>query len=182
MKIKKMLAAVLSAIMVLSLAACGESEKSGSSVTSGNVTEATTTAETTTQETTEEKTKSTAKAEEKQTSKTSAETKASTAKTTTKAAAKASKKCAGIDPKFKEAMDSYEAFFDEYVEFMKKYSDPNNTDVMSMLTDYSNYMQKYADTMNKLNEIDENSLNAAEAAYYTKVMARITAKLAEVSQ
>ncbi len=29
----------------------------------------------------------------------------------------------GMRPKFKEAMDSYEAFYDEYCTFMKKYND-----------------------------------------------------------
>ena len=45
-------------------------------------------------------------------------------------------------------MDSYEAFFDEYVEFMKKYKDSD--DPTSMLADYADYMAKYADAMEKL--------------------------------
>lgn len=84
-----------------------------------------------------------------------------------------------VDLKFKETMDSYEAFFDEYVEFMKKYSESN--DVMSMLTDYTDYLSKYADVMKKLNSIDESKLSAADAAYYTEVSARISKKLLEVT-
>ena len=44
-----------------------------------------------------------------------------------------------IDVEFKSAMDSYEAFFDEYVAFMKKYSQSNGTD-MSLLNDYTIYI------------------------------------------
>ncbi len=61
-------------------------------------------------------------------------------------------------------MDSYEQFFDQYVEFMKKYKDSG--DSISMLADYTKMMQQYTDTMNKLNAIDQNSLSAADEAYY----------------
>lgn len=65
-------------------------------------------------------------------------------------------------------MDSYEQFFDQYVEFMKKYKDSG--DSISMLADYTKMMQQYTDTMNKLNAIDQNSLSAADEAYYLEVM------------
>lgn len=64
----------------------------------------------------------------------------------------------------------------------KKYNNATATDLMSMMTDYSNFLTQYSEFMNKLNSIDKNSLNAAELAYYTKVMAHITAKLAEIGQ
>lgn len=62
---------------------------------------------------------------------------------------------------------------------MKKYSESN--DVMSMLTDYTDYLSKYADVMKKLNSIDESKLSAADAACYTEVSARISKKLLEVT-
>lgn len=83
-----------------------------------------------------------------------------------------------VTPEFKEAMDSYEAFFDEYAEFMKKYSESDNP--TAMLGDYSSMMTRYAETMEKLDEIDEDSLSAADALYYTEVMARINQKLMSV--
>ncbi len=85
----------------------------------------------------------------------------------------------GMRPEFKVAMDSYEEFFDEYCEFMKKYSKSDN--ITSMLTDYMEYMTKYADTMKKLDEIGEEELNSVELKYYTEVVGRITQKLVEVS-
>lgn len=82
-----------------------------------------------------------------------------------------------IRPEFKEAMDSYEAFFDEYCEFMKKYNESDDT--TSLLADYTSYMVKYTDTMQKMNNISEDELTDAEVAYYTEVSARISAKLIE---
>ena len=76
-------------------------------------------------------------------------------------------------------MDSYEKFFDQYVEFMKKYKDSGNS--ISMLADYTKMMQQDTDTMTKLNAIDQNSLSAADEAYYLEVMGRITQKLASVA-
>lgn len=85
-----------------------------------------------------------------------------------------------IDPEFKEAMDSYEAFFDEYCEFMEKYSETDDT--TGMLADYADYMTKYAEMMEKMNAIDQDELSTAETAYYVEVTTRITQKLAEVAQ
>lgn len=81
----------------------------------------------------------------------------------------------GMRPEFKEAMDSYEAFFDEYCDFMRKYSE--SSDVMAMLGDYADYMNKYVDAMQKLDEIGEEELNSAELKYYMEVMGRINQKL-----
>ena len=89
-----------------------------------------------------------------------------------------SKSSNGLDPEFKAAMDSYEAFFDQYIEFMQKYMKSDN--VASMMVDYANYMIQYADTMEKMDKIDEDNLSAADEAYYVKVHARILKKLAKV--
>lgn len=86
---------------------------------------------------------------------------------------------AQVSADFKATMDSYEQFFDQYVEFMKKYKDSG--DSVSMLADYTKMMEQYSDTMNKLNAVDQNSLSAADEAYYIEVMGRITQKLASVA-
>ncbi len=86
---------------------------------------------------------------------------------------------AQVSADFKATMDSYEQFFDQYVEFMKKYEDSG--DSVSMLADYTKMMGQYSDTMNKLNAVDQNSLSAADEAYYIEVMGRITQKLASVA-
>lgn len=84
-----------------------------------------------------------------------------------------------IRPEFKEAMDSYEAFFDEYVDFMKKYQESGSP--ISMLVDYTNYLTKYTDMMGKMNKLGEDDLTTAELAYYIEVTGRITQKLLEVA-
>lgn len=86
---------------------------------------------------------------------------------------------AQVSADFKASMDSYEQFFDQYVEFMKEYKDSG--DSVSMLADYTKMMEQYSDTMNKLNAVDQNSLSAADEAYYIEVMGRITQKLASVA-
>lgn len=86
----------------------------------------------------------------------------------------------GIRPEFKEAMDSYEAFFDEYVAFMKEFAEADNT--LSLLSDYSDYMAQYAETMEKLDAIGEEDMSTEEALYYMDVSTRISKKLIEVMQ
>lgn len=86
----------------------------------------------------------------------------------------------GVRPEFKEAMDSYEAFFDEYIAFMERYNNSNNS--MDMLTEYTNYMSKYTETMVALSQINDGSLSTEELAYYVEVNSRITQKLLMASQ
>lgn len=85
----------------------------------------------------------------------------------------------GVTPEFKELMDSYEAFFDEYIAFMKKYE--SSSDPTSMLADFATYMNRYAETMQALNEVDQSSLSVADAAYYAEVSARIMEKTIELA-
>ena len=88
----------------------------------------------------------------------------------------------GVSPEFKKAMDSYEAFFDEYVKFMKKYMNADSDDMLSMASDYADYMKKYTETMEAMNEINEDELSTADALYYAEVNARISVKLLEVAE
>lgn len=84
-----------------------------------------------------------------------------------------------VTPEFKEAMDSYERFFDEYVEFMKKYS--SSDDSLGMLADYSRYMLTYTETMEKMDSIQTDDLSTEDMAYYIDTMARIQKKLLEAA-
>ena len=85
-----------------------------------------------------------------------------------------------IRPEFKEAMDSYEAFFDEYIDFMNRYKEnPTNAELL----------MQYADMLNRestmLKEFDDwekqGDMTTAESAYYLEVHARIYQKLATVA-
>lgn len=86
----------------------------------------------------------------------------------------------GMRPEFKEAMDSYEAFFNEYCEFMKRYN--SSTNPTSMLNDYMSFLNRYTEAMSKLDEISNGEMNNAELLYYTQTVARINQKLLELNQ
>ena len=62
---------------------------------------------------------------------------------------------------------------------MKKHSD-NPSDV-SLLADYTKYMSKYADMVEKFDKQKSEDLNDAELAYYIDVQARVSKKLLEVA-
>lgn len=87
----------------------------------------------------------------------------------------------GMRPEFKQAMDSYEAFMNEYCEFMEKYAESGETDV-GLLADYASYMSKYADMVEDFEAWDDGEMNTAETAYYVDVQARVSKKLLEVAE
>ena len=80
-----------------------------------------------------------------------------------------------IRPEVKEAIDAYEAFIDEYCDFMKRYEESDGTD-LGILTDYLTFLSKlkeYADKMDKM----EDDLTDAEYWYYIEVLNRCNEKL-----
>lgn len=85
-----------------------------------------------------------------------------------------------INEDFKIAMDSYEKFIDEYVDILKKYQNSNGTD-MSILSDYADYVSKYANYVEDFEKWESKDLNAEEIKYYIDVQARVTKKLLEIS-
>lgn len=86
----------------------------------------------------------------------------------------------GLNPDFKAAMDAYEAFMNDYVAFMKKYK--KNPADLSLLTDYADYMSRYADFVKEFDAWEGKNMNAAETAYYIDVQARVSKKLLEAAQ
>ena len=87
-----------------------------------------------------------------------------------------------VDPDFKATMDSYETTINNYCDFMEKYNNAGPEDTAAMLADYTSYLQQYTETVDALNSIDENSLSAADLAYYIEVNGRISQRLLEVGQ
>lgn len=85
----------------------------------------------------------------------------------------------GVDPDLKAFLDSYEEFVNQYVEFMKKYnSDPDN--MVSMLGEYGEMMQKYAAFAEKIEKYDSNSMSTEDYKYYIEVTTRCSQKMLEV--
>lgn len=87
---------------------------------------------------------------------------------------------AGIRPEFQSAMDSYEAFIDEYCAFMQKYAESDGTD-LELLADYMTYMTKYAELCDEFTNWENQDMNEAETAYYLEVQTRVNQKLAAVA-
>ena len=108
------------------------------------------------------------------------ETKEAQAETSQSAPPKEETASDGIRPEFKESMDAFEKFFDDYYDFCVKYSKAEDT--TSMMMDYLTWMTDYAETMEKIDEIDEESLTPAEDAYYLEVMLRIEKRSLEAMQ
>lgn len=85
----------------------------------------------------------------------------------------------GMRPGFKEALDSYEDFFDEYCDFMKKFNESPND--LSLLGEYTEYLTQYSETMEKMGELDDGEMNDAELKYYLEVTNRINQKLIDAA-
>ena len=86
----------------------------------------------------------------------------------------------GVRPEFREAMESYETFFDEYISFMQSVNEGNTS--TEMLLQYYEYLAKYEDMMNKLDAIDESELSYEEDLLYLDTLNRINQKLLEAAQ
>ena len=87
-----------------------------------------------------------------------------------------------IRPEVKEFLDTYENFMDEYIEFMKSYESSSAEDLVAMMGGYADLMAQYADYSAKLDALDEDSMNEAELAYYIEVTSRIEQKLLLATQ
>lgn len=85
----------------------------------------------------------------------------------------------GIRPEFKKSMESYEAFFDEYIEFMNAFKQDSTS--LSMLTKYAEFMTKYEKAMSEMDKIDESELTDAEDKLFLETQLRINNKLAEAA-
>ncbi len=165
---KKVGIAIVAALMIVTCAcACGKKGGSSSASSSSASTQQSSSA----QSTKSESSSSSAKEEPKESSSSKEEAPAENTNKVDETL---------IRPEFKEAMDSYEAFFDEYVELMQQYkNDPTNAE---LLTQYSEMLSKETKMLKEFDDWEkDDSMTDAEAAYYLEVHARIYKKLAEVA-
>ena len=87
----------------------------------------------------------------------------------------------GMHSDFKQAMDSYEEFMNQYCDFMDKYEKSNGADP-TLVIECADYVAKYAQAMKAFEAWESKNLNATEAAYYLDVQTRINQKLAKFIQ
>ena len=81
----------------------------------------------------------------------------------------------GVRPEFKEAVDSYEGFFDEYCSFMDRYTKSENP--LGMMNEYLNFLSRYQTMLQKFSAIANTDMNEAEALYYQRAYERIMRKI-----
>ena len=78
-------------------------------------------------------------------------------------------------------MDSYEAFMNQYCDFMVKYTDATSSGdsatLLAMTADYASLVQQELDWTSKIDGIDESTLSPADDAYYLEVQGRVLKKL-----
>lgn len=85
----------------------------------------------------------------------------------------------GIRSEFREAMDSYEAFYTEYCVFMKEYNE--NPADLTLLTKYADMLAKLEEVNEAFDEWDEEELTNEELKYYLDVNNRVWKMLADVA-
>lgn len=85
----------------------------------------------------------------------------------------------GMRPEFKEAMDKYEAFYNDYCDIMQKYSE--NPMDMTLLTEYSNLMAKAVEVDEAFEKWGDEDLTNEELKYYLEVNTRVMQKMLDVA-
>lgn len=86
----------------------------------------------------------------------------------------------GMRPEFKEAVDGYEAFMEEYCDFMKKFNE--SPDDLTLLGEYAEFLTQYTEVAEDIEALGESVMNDAEAKYYLEASARINQMLLEVAE
>ncbi len=90
-----------------------------------------------------------------------------------------------VTPEFKELMDGYETFMNGYCDFMQNYSATASSGdaaaLASMLGDYSTLMQQEVEWLDKIDDVDQSTLSAADLNYYIEVTTRVSQRLIEMS-
>lgn len=84
-----------------------------------------------------------------------------------------------VSKEWKQTLDAYEAFYDEYVEFMKSY-DSSTLDTET-IDHYTELLKKFNTYSSELENVDEDSLSKADKEYFIEVNGRIQKKLLEVN-
>ena len=83
----------------------------------------------------------------------------------------------GVSEEFKATMDSYEDFYDEYIDFMETFA--NTDDTSEMMAEYIEFMAEYAEVTEALSAMEDEEMTDEEYAYFIEVQTRINQKLLE---
>ena len=82
-----------------------------------------------------------------------------------------------IRPEVKQAIDDYEAFFNEYCDFIAKYTNASEEEQLSMMGECATILAKYAEMSESFQNLNErDDLTTDELVYYMEVVGRLSAK------
>lgn len=84
-----------------------------------------------------------------------------------------------VSPELIEEMEAYKKFFEKYIDFMKTMSDPDSTNSLEILGEYSDVLSEYQKSMDALNNYDTSNMSEADRKYYTNTMIEIEQMLLE---
>ena len=69
-----------------------------------------------------------------------------------------------VDPDLKKFLDECEAFIDDYIAFMTRYNESENT--AELMTDYIKMISRYGTMEESLSKYDEENMLPADEVYY----------------
>ena len=69
-----------------------------------------------------------------------------------------------VDPDLKKFLDEYEVFIDDYIAFMTRYNESENT--AELMTDYIKMISRYGTMEESLSKYDEENMLPADEVYY----------------
>ena len=89
-----------------------------------------------------------------------------------------------VDPEFKAALDQYEAFVNGYCDFLEAYLKADTDTQLSMMENYSEWMNQYAEVMDAVRTLDacQDEMIPAQLSYYVEVTARVSQRMIEFSE
>ena len=69
-----------------------------------------------------------------------------------------------VDPDLKKFLDEYEVFIDDYIAFMTRYNESENT--AELITNYIKMISRYGTLEESLSKYDEENMLPADEVYY----------------
>jgi len=80
---------------------------------------------------------------------------------------------------WREVLNDYETWVDEYVTFMKKYKSASSSDMAAMMNDYTKLLNQQKEWTDKLSSL-RGKLSSSDLTEYLNTLARINQKLSEL--
>ena len=77
----------------------------------------------------------------------------------------------------REVLDQYELFMNDYIDFMRNYSNASPDQMLAMTNDYVEMMSELAEMQQMIDDLDVDSMTPEDYAYYIEVTTRVEQNL-----